>query len=268
MVHDQHVVGEALDDGEVVADQDEGAAGGEALLEQLEHLGLHGDVEGGGGLVGDEHRGVQGEGRSDQGPLPQTAGELAGQLPCTQLRLGHARRGEEVVHPSGPVAARHAVGPERLGDLGADPPQRVQGHQRVLEDVADPAPAQGAQLRLGGGEHVHPGVERGGGDLGGRSVQAQQGAGGDGLAGAGLAHDPEALPGAEGEGDVVDDLVPVEGDREVLHVQERRGEGAGGHRTAPASVARCRCRPSTVSDSVNSTIVMPGKKSIHQACWM
>src|SRR5690606_11536691 len=49
VVHHEDAVGEALAHGEVVADEDQGAAGGEALLEQLKDLRLHGDVERGGG---------------------------------------------------------------------------------------------------------------------------------------------------------------------------------------------------------------------------
>ena len=60
-VHDHDAVGDAGDHAEVVGDEhDRGADLVACLLDQqLEHLGLHGDVERGGGLVGDEHVGSQ-----------------------------------------------------------------------------------------------------------------------------------------------------------------------------------------------------------------
>ena len=234
VLHDQHVIGQALHHCEVVADQDDRAALREAVLQQREDLGLHGDVERRGGLVGDEDLGVQGERGGDQRTLAQPAGQLAGQLTCPQLGLGDPGGGEEILHPTGALGARDAVQPQRFGDLGADPSDRVQRSQGVLEDVPDPAPPQSAELLLRGGAQVSADVERGGGDRGVLAVQPQQTACGDGLARAGLPHDPQAAAGPQGEGDVVDDRRAVEGDREVL------GGDQGLHRAAPESVARWR----------------------------
>lgn len=73
VLHHHHVVREPLDHGEIVADQQQRPAGAEALLEEVEYLGLDGDVEGSGRLIGDEDPGVQRESRGDQRPLAQTA---------------------------------------------------------------------------------------------------------------------------------------------------------------------------------------------------
>lgn len=56
--HDQDLVAQLGDDGQVVGDDDERQAGALAQFgEQVEDLGLDRDVECGGGLVGDEGRG-------------------------------------------------------------------------------------------------------------------------------------------------------------------------------------------------------------------
>ena len=57
--------------------------------QQFENLLLHGDVEGGGGLVGDQQPGARRQRHGDHGALAQTAGELVRKLPRAKLRLGH-----------------------------------------------------------------------------------------------------------------------------------------------------------------------------------
>ena len=57
-VHDRDPVGDVGDDAEVVGDEDQPHAGAPpAAPEQVHDLGLHGDVERRGRLVGDEHAG-------------------------------------------------------------------------------------------------------------------------------------------------------------------------------------------------------------------
>ena len=245
-----------------MADQDDRAARGEVLLEQLEHLGLHRHIQCGGGFVGDQHLGIQCQPGGDQRPLAQPAGELAGQLPGAQLRLRDGDRGQQLLNAGGALRGGHSVRAQRLGDLGAHRAQRIQGDQGVLQHIADAAAAQVAELLGGRLEHVDPHVQGGRGDLGAVPVQAEQAAGGHGFAGAGFADDAEALPGAQREGHIAHHLLAVEGDGEIPD-----GDQCG-HRSAPASVDCWRRRPSTVSDRVNRTMVTPGKKSIHQACWM
>ena len=65
------------DDAEVVRDEQVGQAGlGLDVGEQLEHLRLHGHVEGAGRLVADEQLGLGREGPGDADALALTAGEL------------------------------------------------------------------------------------------------------------------------------------------------------------------------------------------------
>ena len=78
-VHHRDPRGEDLHDAEVVADEQAGEALlALELLEQVEHLGLHRDVERRGRLVGHEQVGLEGEGAGDADALALTTGELVG----------------------------------------------------------------------------------------------------------------------------------------------------------------------------------------------
>ena len=76
-VHHGHVVGHFGHDAQVVGDQQDRHA--HLALQgpqQIQDLGLDGDVEGRGRLVGDQQLRVAGEGHGDHHPLPHAAGEL------------------------------------------------------------------------------------------------------------------------------------------------------------------------------------------------
>ena len=76
-LHHRHLVGDLGDHAEVVGDEQNG--GVVALLDvldELEDLRLGGHVQGGGRLVGDQQRGLQGQGRGDHDALALAAGEL------------------------------------------------------------------------------------------------------------------------------------------------------------------------------------------------
>ena len=78
-VHDEHAVGPAGDDAHVVGDEDDRHLQLPAeLVDEIEDLGLDGDVERGRGLVGDEQLGLAGEGHGDHDALAQAARELVG----------------------------------------------------------------------------------------------------------------------------------------------------------------------------------------------
>ncbi|MNY80867.1 hypothetical protein D3C86_2221160 [compost metagenome] len=67
-------MGDALDQVEVVADQQQGhAQAGLQRFEQFEDLQLHGDVQRRGRFVGDQQLGLVGQGHGDHHTLPLTA---------------------------------------------------------------------------------------------------------------------------------------------------------------------------------------------------
>ena len=170
-VHDRDPVGDVPDGGQVVGDEQQREP--ELPLQpaqQVQHLRLDADVEGGDRLVADQEVGLAGQCAGDADPLPLTAGELVripvgdrGVQPDQLQQLGHPRR---TLAPAGP----ELVHLQRLGHRLRDRAPRVERGERVLEHHAGP-PAQGAQP---------PAVERGHVDAveddraGGRLHQPQQ----------------------------------------------------------------------------------------------
>jgi len=201
------------------------------VAEKGEDLGLDGDVESGGGLVGDEQARPVDEGHGDEDALTLTAGELVGEVAEAGLGCGEADfvHGGEDALADGGAGEFGVVGEEGFGDLGADAHDRVEGGHGLLEDHGDGGAAEGAHLGFGevkGG----PGVEEDlAGDSGGGWQKAQEGERCSGLAGAGFADEAKGLAGGEGEGDGVDDLFLAEGDAEVSDFEEWRDGGGFGH---------------------------------------
>ena len=106
------------------------------LAEQVEDLGLHGHVERGGGLVGEQQRGAAGEGDGDHHALAHAAGQLVrvlrrgGAWPRGCARPAAAARR----WPAAFCLVHAEVDLQRLGDLAADLHHRVERRHRVLED--------------------------------------------------------------------------------------------------------------------------------------
>jgi hypothetical protein len=94
-VHDGHPLAGFGDDAEVVGDEDDGGAHVRAQgAQQVKDLGLDGDVEGGGGLVGDEELRDAGQRHGDHDALGHATGELVGVGVGALGRLGDADGGE------------------------------------------------------------------------------------------------------------------------------------------------------------------------------
>ncbi len=89
-IHDRDPVGHARNDAEVVGDQQQRQAEfALQRLQQAEDLRLHGDIERGGGFVGDQQFRLAHQRHRDHHPLAQAAGKLVRILP-----EAHARRGD------------------------------------------------------------------------------------------------------------------------------------------------------------------------------
>ena len=96
-VEDDHPVAQLPDHGQVVGDEQHRQAALVAqVLEQLDDLRLDGDVEGGGGLVGDEQPRVAGDRDGDHDPLQHAAGQLGRDLVEDPLGIVQADRGEQL----------------------------------------------------------------------------------------------------------------------------------------------------------------------------
>jgi hypothetical protein len=189
-------------------------------------LGLHGDIEGGRRLVGDEHRRVERDGHRDHDALAHPPGEL--------VRVGLdallGRRDGDPLHQAhglsvGIRLVHAAVLAEHLGDLPAHREGRVQRAQRILEDHRDLRAARLASLLLGHRQQVLPAVlDDALGDLGGRHVEdAHDRLRRHRLAGPGLTENGEGLALVEVKLTPLMAVAPIarmELDVEVLHVEQ------------------------------------------------
>jgi hypothetical protein len=147
-IHDQHAVAEGRDQVQIVADEDEAhAAAGHQIVNDGEHLHLHGDVEGGGRLVGDEEVGIGRQHHGDHGALTHAPGELVRVGPIDPLRIADAHRLQHLQRTL-PRLALATAGVQSMGlhDLRADGHHRVEREFRVLQDHGDALAADAAHL--------------------------------------------------------------------------------------------------------------------------
>ncbi len=162
------------------------------------------------------------------------------------------------------VLARH------FGELLADDDRRVEGAQRALIDDADLRAPQRPELPVRQAEQLdavetHAAVRD-------AAVlrQVADGAHGErGLAGAGLAHEPEALVLVDGERDVADRVQDAElggvVDAEALDLED--GAGGGGHQFLPPPGSMTCRSPSDMRlvAMTRTAMVMAGKRRTHGA---
>ena len=135
-VHHRDVVGAPGHHAEVVGDQDHRHVPFALLAgQQVEDLGLHRHVEGGGRLVGEEDLRAAGERDGDRDPLAHAAGQLVGVLAEALLGFGDADGLQQRERGGAGLGLVHVqVLDERLGDLALDLHHRVERGHRVLED--------------------------------------------------------------------------------------------------------------------------------------
>ncbi len=215
-VHDQDPLADGGDDGEVVGDEQQR---GRDLGDQLQHLFLHGDVERGGGLVADEQPGLVGQGDGQHDALALAAGELVRVRAGDLGGFGQADAFEQLGRARPGLLAGAAVQGHDLGDLGADPHERVERGHGLLEDHGQLIAAQALDPSLRYADQVAL-VERGpsgGGDAFGEQAHERQR--GQRLARSGLADQADPLAGRDGEGDLVDEVGRVRADGQALNAQ-------------------------------------------------
>ena len=249
-VHDRDARAHRAHHREVVRDEHVGER--ERLLqapEQLQHAGLHGDVEARGRLVQDH----QARPQREDARQPHAALLAAGELVRVEVEVGvgQADRGQDRAHLALPLGAgQRGVDDQRLVQQRADLPARVERGARVLVDVlqilGDGAPrAAGQPADLAAGEA----------DLArGRRVDAHHRLAQRGLPAAALAHQPEGLARAHLQGHAVDGAQPADAPAEraahrevaleVDQLQQRLGERAHLSTSTGASTGwwqRTRC---------------------------
>ena len=232
-VHHQDLIGHVGDDAEVVGDQHDRRA--EVVLQvaqEVDDLGLDRHVEGGRGLVGDDHLRVVDQGHGDHHALAHATGELVRVGLQALLRVGDADPVEHLLGPGqGGLLVQRLVDLDGLDQLLADLVERVQRAQRILEDHRHLLAAQLADAIVGRGDQllaVEPDLA---GDVRGLAVeQAHDGHARHALAGTRLAHDRQGLAPEDVVGELVDGLelavLGRELDLEVADLQERLRRGA------------------------------------------
>lgn len=128
-VHDGDAIGDLGNDTEVVSDKQEREFHFAAQsLEQFEDLFLNGDIESGGGLVGNEQLGIGGEGHGNHDALAKTPGELMRKLPGADIGLGDGGSFEGGVDAALQVRSDELrfVGANGFFDLRANTHDRIQ----------------------------------------------------------------------------------------------------------------------------------------------
>ena len=209
-IHDGDVGGDVFDDGEVVADEKERQAEVAAEFgEEIEDLGLDGDVEGAGGFVADDDAGAQDQGAGDGDALALAAAELVG------VAVGHVG-GEADAAEDGEDAVIHvalALGAQGEGDDVADALAGVERGVGVLEDRLDQAGAGATVERVealtGDGDAAAVGWD-----------QAEDQAGQGALAAAALADNAHDAAFSDGQVDAVDGLDRAEAAGEVADLDD------------------------------------------------
>ena len=118
-------------------------------LSSSEDLRLHGDVERGGRLVGDQQVGLVGERHGDHDALALAAGQLVRIAAEPGLRIGNADLGQQFEDARARRRAGDAaVQQQNLADLLLDGVQRIERRHRLLEDDGDVVAAHLAHLVL------------------------------------------------------------------------------------------------------------------------
>ncbi len=211
-VHDAHGVAHLGHDSQVMRDHEHGHSG--VFLEfvdEPEHLGLDGDVQGRGGLVRDQEVRVAGQCDGYDHALLHSSRELV-----RVLRYARARDADHLQHGHGLLQGFIVVHPlvdlDAFGDLLADGLDWVERGHGVLEDHGHLVAAHRPQLLEGHFEDVLPLHEylTGYDPARRRGDQVEDRQGGGGLAGPGFPHQAEGLSGGYG------DVQPCNGVHDLL----------------------------------------------------
>jgi hypothetical protein len=131
-VHDRYAIGHLRHDPQVVGNQENTHA--RPVLEfaqKIQYLGLNGNVQGRGRLVGNQQIGFSSKRYRDHDPLPHAARKLMRILVDAPARIGYPYRIQQLHHPL--PSSVPAGNPQIFRDLGPDGDDRIQGILGVLK---------------------------------------------------------------------------------------------------------------------------------------
>ena len=227
-VHDGHSVGHAGHHAQIVRDEDDAHAGlALHVAQQIQHAGLHGHVQRGGGLVGQQDARAQGQGDGQHAALPHAAGKVVRLQAHARLGIVDAHQLQQLEGPlSGLLRAHAAMAAQGLHDLVAHGQGGVEAGHGILEEHGGLRAAHGAHLPLAAGHDVAAFQKDAARDAGIVRQQAQDGTAKHGLAAARFAHDGQGLPGVQFQIDAAHGLYLSggggEGDVQVFQLQQGR----------------------------------------------
>ena len=205
------------------------------FAQQFEDLRLDGDVEGGGGLVGDQDVRLARQRHGDHHPLAHAAGQLVRVFAQTLFGGGYAHLLEQPQSPAvhGVVGEIRLVQGVGLRQLATDPMHGVQRRHGFLEDHRDAVAADVAHALRGQAWQAGP-LET---DVAPRYApgrlrqEAHDRQRGDTLAATRLADDAEGLARLDVEADPVNDgdraALGFEGDGKFVDLKKRHRSCAG-----------------------------------------
>ena len=188
----------------VMADEHDGHAEAPAhVVEQLEDLSLHRDVQGRGRLVAQQDLGLGGQRQGDEDALAHAARELVRESMRPPFGVRHPHQAQQLhgASPAGP-ARRPEHPPGHLGHLRANGVHGVEAAERILEDHRQPAPAGPPGGRAGERERLSRQFDDASFGPYARGQQAHQRSQGQALARAGLSDHAQGAAGRDLETDV------------------------------------------------------------------
>src|SRR5665213_609632 len=206
-VHHDDAVRAPGDDAHVVRDQEDTHAEFFAQrVNDVQDLGLDGDVERRGRLVGDEEFGLTDETHGDYDALAKSPGKFKGVLVEPFGRSGHLDHIEDFKGPRARLFVGGAVvDAQALADLTTDLHGRVERAHRVLRNQGDRAASLVLHLLLAQGREVDAfefDRARRDASVTGQEAHNRQSRGG--LAAARLTDQTDAFAGIDVDGEVVD----------------------------------------------------------------
>ena len=269
-VHHQCAVGELGDHPEVVGDDQNACAGHVARgFQHVEDLGLHSDIQRGGGLVADQQIGIVGDRDGDDDALALATGQFMGEGSRPPLGLGDADQIQQFDRPCPSRTPRGAalMNLDGLGDLIADGVHRRQRRHRILEHRPDGLPANLRHLLIGKSDELVAVQPHRTGHRGVFGQQADDGHRTRGLTGTRFADECDDLSGVDAKVHpphrIHDIRVGREGDSQVAHLEKAHLRAFRLRARLPGSSASRRPSPTRLAQKMIKTSTPAGNKKSH-----
>ncbi len=236
-----------MEDGDVrreIADQRHGMGDEEVgeseialeVAEEIDDLRANRDVEGGDGLVEDEHFRAESEGAGDIDALALASGKLVGvarEGGVVESDLAEELLAAPAALGFGLAGRTTFVDHERFGDNLLDSHAGIERGVGILKDGLDAA-AERAEPRLG---DAGDGQAIKGDTAGGGLEQAEDDAGDGAFAGTGFADEAKGLAALDGKGDAIDDRRDFV---RAIHLGEIAGGDEGHRENSPQRIQRAQ----------------------------